>query len=297
MAHQFLKLERFAELLMIEMLSPSEWPKNIRNIIEYNQALGEDCHEYFFMRGVEGYLSNRSDHPFYHGHGWAQSAWMEGRNFANYYFKNIQNILWHQYQSNAWISAFMTCDYMIVQNDGLYEEDPESWYAKVFGVYARLVANAKYRNAGVGCFLYDRMVPPKDRAHLRIPYQKQFKLTQGNSKMAQLYKDVATGAIGTWIGEDAEGVVLKTDDGFKVFKEVRKVMPYTVRVKFTGGASSHIKLEKGKYLVGDVLLTYVSNKGPQMMSIRELDTEKEDACDAPQVIKFIHKMTRPKAKK
>ena len=115
--------------------------------------------------------------------------------------------------------------------------------------------------------------------------------------MAQLYKDVATGVIGTWIGEDADGIVLKTDDGFKVFKEVRKVMPYTVRVKFGSGGFSHIKLEKGKYLVGDVLLTYNTNKGPQLMSIRELDTEKEDAYDAPQIIKHLHKVTRPKAKK
>jgi len=274
---QYINLVEFADRLH-QQPGQAWWPNDIRNITEYNQALRQDCYPYFFMRGVEGFLASRHSHPIYHHEGWAQSAWLAGHNFAKEFLTFHAQDFSHE---TAWITFFMMGYYPNL--DFPSEKRCHLWWLSLFGVYARVAAHCEE----FGYDFEDFLGPKRSSAPP----------AQGNTQMAQLYKDVATGVIGTWIGEDADGIVLKTDDGFKVFKEVRKVMPYTVRVKFTGGASSQVKLEKGKYLVGDVLLTYTSNKGPQMMSIRELDTEKEDAYDAPQIIKFIHKVTRPKAKK
>lgn len=294
MAHELLPVDLFAERLIMEGSRP-QLPHSIVHIEEYKDALAKGSKSYFFMRGVEGFFAGRHTSPIYRTEQWAQSAWYEGHAFANEYTSCVETPDWHDF-NRAWLVAFQQADFSILCNRDAYRQSPEDWRCAVFGLYARIYSYCLYSRFDIKQFLYGDNEPLFERAHNAHKFSQCNQPRKGIIQMAQeLFKDVVSGSIGTWVGEDDEGnTVLKTDKGFEAFKEVKKVMPYTIRVRYGGGGCAHIRAKKDQYKVGDILLVYHAKKGPGMMAVRELDTCKEEPYEAPEVIKFLHKVKRSK---
>lgn len=292
MAHKYVTLDAFAERLAIEDIS-IDWPKAIAHISEYCQALAANSCEYFFMRGVEGYLAGRHSPPVYKNEKWAQLAWKDGHEFAKGYLTQINRHSFHSF-NRCWLEAYQRSDFEVVLDSDMMKNEENYWSA-VFGLYARLHAHKTFKGRCISRFLHAER-GKFIRAHTGT--QDSFHLQKGTKPMAQqLYKDAKTGVIGIRVGEDDEGkTVLKTDKGFEAFDEVKKVIPHTIRVRNQNGSCTHFRAPKDTYKKGDILLCYASSTGPFMLSVRETDTERADASELkPEtVVKFLHKVSRKK---
>jgi hypothetical protein len=292
MAHTLVPLDQFAERLVLER-NNFRWPHSTAHIAEYCQALNASSREYFFMRGVEGYMANRHSSPVYKNERWAQEAWKDGYYFASEYLGNINEHDFHEF-NRSWLEAYQTSNFHIALDREFYQRDRESYWSAIFGLYARLKAHQLYQGQSISDFVYG-VGANRPRAH-NPKFETHPK--KGTEPMAQqLYKDVKTGIIGIRVGEDDEGkTVLKTDKGFQAFDKVKKVIPHTICVQNQNGTRSHFRAPKDKYMKGDILLCYADTTGPFMLSVRETDTEKADATELKDetVIKFLHKVRRSK---
>lgn len=263
-----MKLSTFEHRMLSQEHFECSGPEDLTWINEYHLALDERCEAYFFMRGIEGHLNGRQEHPIYCRQVWAQRLWEYGRDFAQVQFHAIECKPFDGPDA-AWIASYMAGNYPS------NSFGTNRFRAELFGLYARLYFEEVIRGNPMS-----RHLKP---AHYSNKEPTQICKSKGTTEMTQLYKVEGTKKMGERVGEDSDGnIVLKFGlNDFEAFpaEKVSKVMPHTIRL-LGSSFNRHFKCAKSLYMKGDILAVR-TNVGLEMAEVMEIDTGSEDARDLP----------------
>lgn len=263
-----MRLADFQHRMLSETHFECSGPEDLTWINEYQLALDERCEAYFFMRGIEGHLNGRREHPIYRYAIWAQKLWEYGRDFAQVQFSALEYKPFDGPDA-AWIASFMA---------GAYPNNSfgsNHYWAELFGLYARLYFEEVIKDNPMS-----RHLKP---AHCVNEEPTQICKSKGTAEMTQLYKVEGTKKMGERVGEDSDGnIVLKFGlNDFEAFpaEKVSKVMPHTIRL-LGSSFDRHFKCAKSLYMKGDILAVR-TNVGLEIAEVMDVDTGNEDAKDLP----------------
>lgn len=205
---------------------------------EYLKALEDKVHAYFFMRGVEGYFSDRHTSPVYKHTYFARRWWQTGHDCASE-STIVDSSDFDQINDGRFCVSFLSGDQTLTKE-----------FSHNLGVMFRRE--------------FEKI---NENSLIKHKYAKGLQLTKKENTMSNsntLYQVKGKDIYGTQVGTDSQGRVIleckAPNAGIRPYdpSEIEEVTPYTVQV-VNGEYNWHFLAKEDEFVVGDILVIKTSN--------------------------------------
>lgn len=226
--------------------------KNYSHITEYKQALRIECWAFFYMRGAEGFLSDRHESPVYLNNVKAQTWWKLGHDAMR--------------------------DFLKLNKDRFF-----SWDLGLFcSAFLRGSAITDHQCENVAIVL--RMGFEAQATSKVSIFEKEREMNTNT-----LYKVIDQEVYGNKVGTNSKGEVILElrGEGGKVRgykpEELEEVKPYTVSIRMNGNLLHYIAMA-GDYKEGDIVIICSTNQYFQLGLVEKVNTKTDTTAEASKFI-------------